>query len=80
VLKTTVFLADMKDFAPVNRVYAGFFREHLSSQGRLPGGRPSPGAGGGDRGPWPFPEGNDMLGLVWSTVAASDGFTKLNLC
>ena len=27
VLKTTVFLADMKDFAPVNRVYAGFFRE-----------------------------------------------------
>ncbi len=27
VLKTTVLLADMKDFAVVNRVYADFFRE-----------------------------------------------------
>jgi 2-iminobutanoate/2-iminopropanoate deaminase len=27
VVKTTIFLADMKDFAAVNRVYAGCFRE-----------------------------------------------------
>lgn len=27
VVKTTVLLADMKDFAAVNRIYAGFFRE-----------------------------------------------------
>lgn len=27
VLKTTVYLADMKDFAVMNEVYAGFFKE-----------------------------------------------------
>lgn len=27
VVKTTIFLADMKDFSAVNRVYAGCFRE-----------------------------------------------------
>lgn len=27
VVKTTVFLADMADFAPMNEVYAAFFRE-----------------------------------------------------
>ena len=28
VVKTTVFLADMNDFAEMNEVYAGFFREN----------------------------------------------------
>lgn len=28
VVKTTVFLADMKDFAEVNKVYADFFGDH----------------------------------------------------
>jgi len=28
VLKTTVFLADMKDFAEVNKIYADFFGDH----------------------------------------------------
>jgi len=28
VVKTTVFLADMKDFAEVNKIYADFFGDH----------------------------------------------------
>jgi 2-iminobutanoate/2-iminopropanoate deaminase len=28
VLKTTIFLADMNDFAEVNKIYATFFNEH----------------------------------------------------
>ena len=27
IVKTTVFLADMQDFAPMNEVYSAFFRE-----------------------------------------------------
>jgi 2-iminobutanoate/2-iminopropanoate deaminase len=35
VLKTTIFLADMADFAVVNEVYAGFFKEPFPARSTI---------------------------------------------
>ena len=38
VVKTTVFLADMNDFAEMNEVYGKFFSENKPATGNRPGG------------------------------------------
>ncbi len=39
VVKTTVFLADMDDFAAVNEVYAEFFGDHRPARSTVQAGR-----------------------------------------
>ena len=39
VVKTTVFLADMNDFAAMNEVYAQFFQEPFPARSAVQGGR-----------------------------------------
>ena len=46
VIKTTVFMADMNDFADMNAVYAEFFAEPYPARSRHPDDHPdSPGSG-----------------------------------
>jgi len=40
VVKTTVFLKDIRDFAAVNEVYGSFFQKDFSRPQRHPGSRP----------------------------------------
>lgn len=52
ILKTTIFVTDLKDFAAVNQAYGSYFASEPPGQGLRTGGRAAPGrfGGGGVRG------------------------------